>query len=228
MKNYPKIPVKKYLSFGFAWLLDCSAPGVSRIILSTNFRRKFFWLVSVLICGLLLCGQVWVFLDEVRGHPITVNFQIEQQDHLPFPSVTVCNSNKFKQSEVENLNNKLDLYKTVLYTKLEAITLRENYNLILSRSQRRKSRTSVETNLTNDTFLPFQQNGRGCVKNRSYLGEKQLLDQHSAGPHFSIIDTHGFARSNIAYDYSDQISPNNQFQCNDGHCISQVWILKKK
>ena len=230
-----------------AWLLDCSAHGIPRIISSTNFRRKIFWLVSVLISASFLCFQIWTLFLEVSSHPISVNIQIEHQKAIRFPAVTLCNSNKLKFSMVEKLNGDFDLHKTIVFTEMEPILLRKNYEIL-----------DMKVNFERTILEPAKNIHPKCAVDRSYLGERELKtveacggdeeerernDEAQVGDEEEIesnyeaqaideeeIDSNdgaqvggfGFNRKKEAYDYSDQISPNNQFECKDGQCISQV------
>ena len=213
-----------------AWLLDCSAHGIPRIISSTNFRRKIFWLAAVFVSGSTLCWQIWKLVQEVQSHPITVNIKIENQNAVKFPAVTICNANKLKYSTVERLERQnSDLYKTITYTKMEPIGFRQNYENLnrridrwLKQSASRNSNLESQNKSRQELEKSVQDLQKSkCAKDRSYLGEKKKNQVDD------VVSIEGFDRRDAEYDYSDQVSPNNEFKCKDGHCISQVCFLKQ-
>ena len=116
-----------------SWLLDCSAHGVPKVIASSNFHRKIFWLVAVLICATLFIYQITLMLIDVYSHPITVNLQIAQLSQLEFPTVTLCNSNKLKESLIRDVNKTSDIYKVIRFEDLNAIGLKDIYESLKAR-----------------------------------------------------------------------------------------------
>ena len=116
-----------------SWLLQCTAHGIPKVISYTNFHRKIFWLVAVVVCSLAFLYQITDMMIDVYTYPVTVNLQITHRDQLDFPTVTMCNSNKIKESLLRNYHrNDSDLMKMVTFEDFNSIGLRDIYKLLIA------------------------------------------------------------------------------------------------
>ena len=199
-----------------AWLLDCSAHGVPRVIGTTNFKRKLFWLAAVTTSACLLLWQIGTMWQDVSSHPITVNLQVLHRRQLNFPAVTICNSNKLKYSKIISLEENLEdaktspyvdgLQKAFAFSKMEAIGLRFAYYKLV---------TQVAGEEKNTDLI-----GK-CHADRFDLGLKEQTDESTSNQSDQVEPLDLV----IGADPSDirlRVSPNNQFECEDGSCVSQA------
>ncbi|GIY39361.1 acid-sensing ion channel 5 [Caerostris darwini] len=73
---------------------------VSQIGHSKTLSRKIMWLSILTTVIMICCYQIYAFFDQYFKYPVVVDLQIEGQDAVDFPAVTVCNLNRMK-SEYE-------------------------------------------------------------------------------------------------------------------------------
>ena len=126
-----------------SWLLECTAHGVPRVISTSNFHRKIFWLIAVLFSTGGFLYQITDMIQDVLSHPVAVNVQVIYPDSLKMPTVTICNSNKLKLSSLKQYDNSSLLYKAVEFEDLTAI------GLVKIRNQLRESLVALGKQETN-------------------------------------------------------------------------------
>ena len=156
-------------------------------------------------------GTMW---DDVSSHPITVNLQVLHRLELNFPAVTICNANKLKKSELEQFvveNAERDdssaspyftgLQKALVFSNMEAVGLRLVYEkMAIVRNSNESSR-----NLSGECRA--DRNDLGIVEEKGCKFGDSAADQVEDGD---------------GCDDRLRVSPNNQFQCEDGTCVSQA------
>ncbi|XP_033634311.1 uncharacterized protein LOC117295705 [Asterias rubens] len=79
---------------------NTTAHGVPAITRSKRVVAKFFWLAVFLIMLGLFCFQATLVLVEYYGYPSTTKVKLETAPYLNFPSVTICNMNRFRRSKL--------------------------------------------------------------------------------------------------------------------------------
>ena len=212
-----------------SWLLDCTAHGIPKVIISTNFHRKIFWLVSVLFCAFCFVYQIVNMTIDIYTYPLTVNLQIEHRNQLQFPTVTICNSNKLKESLVRAHNPHSDLYKVITFEDFNAIGLKTILDNLTARVDSDSEGSSgsnggsscQDCTTDNPTTDSTTTSARRCSVNRDYLGRV------SSTYEWDYVYTPGYGwwvDWELVYDYSGLISPSNEFQCDDGSCVSQSLV----
>ena len=184
-----------------SWLLQCSAHGVPKVISYTNFHRKIFWLSAVVLSALAFLYQITSMLIDVYQYPVTVNLQIVHQDKLDFPTVTLCNSNKIKESLLRiYAKGDSDLHKVITFEDFNSIGLRDIYKeLVAAKSAAILLGNETETNSTSTV------NNSTATSFESFLSDP-------------------IPRCESDYDYSGALPAN--FECleDENVCISPDWI----
>ncbi|XP_071794507.1 uncharacterized protein [Asterias amurensis] len=79
---------------------NTTAHGVPAITRSKRVVAKLFWLAVFLIMLGLFCFQATLVLVEYYGYPSTTKVKLETAPYLNFPSVTICNMNRFRRSKL--------------------------------------------------------------------------------------------------------------------------------
>ena len=113
-----------------------------------------------------------MFID-VYSYPITVNLQIAHQNELQFPTITLCNSNKLKESLIRHSDNSSDLYKVITFEDLNAIGLKDIYESMQHRVGILTNQSEAANGTQTTTATPAESNQtdvRVCSVNRDYLG----------------------------------------------------------
>ena len=113
-----------------------------------------------------------MFID-VYSYPITVNLQIAHQNELQFPTITLCNSNKLKESLIRHSDNSSDLYKVITFEDLNAIGLKDIYESMQHRVGILTNQSEAANGTQTTTASPAESNQtdvRVCSVNRDYLG----------------------------------------------------------
>ncbi len=156
-------------------------------------------------------------LLDVFEYPVTTNLEFAHQNQLIFPVITICNSNKLKESLVRSYDPEADLDRIVRFEDLNAVGFKDVYEQLLQNVQ---LQSAGDTNATNSstTLVPEgSDNAGGCNINRDYVGLKiKEIDLDSI--------LHYYYHGEYLYDYTGQVSPQNEFECQDGSCISQVKV----
>ena len=205
-----------------SWLMECSAHGVPKVISSANFHRKIFWLLAVVVCALCFLYQFTDMMVDVYGHPVTVNLQIKHREKLEFPTVTVCNSNKFKDSLIRNYDkDNSDRHKVLTFEDFNSIGLSDIYNELINIG-------SIVSNSTNETFAKPQlskeiprcdyawdydtagANDFFCVEDNQCIIDTWLCDDY--------LDCSDFSDEDEAFCGSTTCEI-HEYQCNNGACI---------
>ncbi|XP_075247907.1 degenerin mec-10-like isoform X2 [Convolutriloba macropyga] len=205
-----------------SWLLECSAHGVPKVISSSNFHRKIFWLISVIICALCFIYQITDMFIDVYSYPITVNLQIKHQNELQFPTITLCNSNKLKESLIRDHDKTSDIYKVIIFEDLNAIGLKDIYESLQYRVGILTNESGGNESSTTPVPRVNQTEPKVCSVDRDYLGRRDYTVEWDY--YWSWADYRYVWDYDIIMDYSGQISPLNEFQCDDGNCVSQSWM----
>ena len=141
-----------------SWLLDCTAHGVPKVVSSANFNRKVFWLFAVVVSTVCFMYQITDMFKDVYKYPVTVNVQIKYPHKMQLPTVTICNSNKLKESMLLQYNKTSHLYKMIEFEALNSVgmteiqeTLRAQISGVGFDSQEsRNNTTSIADTPTND------------------------------------------------------------------------------
>ena len=152
---------KEMLSFLWmirSWLLDCTAHGVPKVVSSANFHRKVFWLLAVMVSTVCFVYQITDMFRDVYKYPVTVSVQIKYPHKMQLPTVTICNSNKLKESMLLQYNKTSHLYKMIEFEALNSVgmteiqeTLRAQISGVGFDSQgSRNNTTSIAKTPTND------------------------------------------------------------------------------
>ena len=108
-----------------SWLLDCTAHGVPKVVSSANFNRKVFWLFAVVVSTICFVYQITDMFKDVYKYPVTVNVQIKYPHEMQLPTVTICNSNKLKESMLLQYNRSSHLYKMIEFETLNSVGITE-------------------------------------------------------------------------------------------------------
>ena len=72
--------------------------------------------------------HVFEMLSDVFKYPVLVDMQVETKVDLEFPTVSICNTNKFKESSIRGYNPNSDLYKVISFENLNSLALRGIYD----------------------------------------------------------------------------------------------------
>ncbi|XP_035696828.1 uncharacterized protein LOC118430223 [Branchiostoma floridae] len=81
----------------------CSATtchGLNRIAQAQSPVARFIWLSLVLTSLTLFLLQANLLITKYMDYPVQINVNIVVNHRLPFPSVTICNQNRMKKSEL--------------------------------------------------------------------------------------------------------------------------------
>ena len=74
-----------------SWMLDCTAHGVPKVISTSNFNRKIFWLLAVVVSTGGFLYQITDMLQDVYSYPVAVNIQVKYPDRLQMPTGIIKN-----------------------------------------------------------------------------------------------------------------------------------------
>ena len=129
-----------------SWLLDCTAHGIPKVVSSANFNRKIFWLLAVIICSACFIYQIGIMFQDVFSYPITVSVQIKYPDNLIMPTVTICNSNKLKESSLREYDNRAEtqLHKILLFEDFTSIGMNEIEKTLYEQLQKYQTNTTTK------------------------------------------------------------------------------------
>ncbi|GBN15833.1 Amiloride-sensitive sodium channel subunit alpha [Araneus ventricosus] len=86
-------------------LLNSSVYAVSKIGKSKCVLNKVMWLLILFLAFLGSSYQIYLFMKVYLEYPVIVNLQIDQQERISFPAVTVCNMNRMKFMHAGCLQN---------------------------------------------------------------------------------------------------------------------------
>ena len=228
---------KEMLSFLWilrSWLLDCTAHGIPRVIVSTNFHRKIFWLVAFFVCCLGFAYQIMDMTVDIYTYPLTVNLQIEHKNELEFPTVTICNSNKLKESLLRAHNPDSDLYKVIIFEDFNSVGLKSIRDELVTRVKP-TANESIGTTTESAATTKFTTSASlnvNCRQNRENLkGPMNSHRRHFLYNEFECEDANCVGQSKRCdgspdcLDGSDEASlicgscPLNKYECEDGSCI---------
>ncbi|XP_038073616.1 uncharacterized protein LOC119741792 [Patiria miniata] len=79
---------------------NTTAHGVPMIARSKRAVTKIFWLAVFLTMLVIFCWQGTSVLVEYLGFPSTTKVKLVTNPELTFPSVTICNMNRFRRSKI--------------------------------------------------------------------------------------------------------------------------------
>ena len=153
-----------------SWLLDCTAHGVPKVISSANFHRKIFWVASVIVCSACFVFQITIMFQDVFSYPVFVSVQIKYPDYLVMPTVTICNSNKLKESLLRSFEDHIDtdLHKMIDFEGLNTIGMdeieEELYERVHGRSSVQNKTISSVRNSSDSSAESNESNSR-CESN---------------------------------------------------------------
>ena len=86
----------------FGFCADTTAHGLGRAAAAKSWVARLFWIaifIAAFIYSILqICKSVVAYLS----YPTKTDISLVNKEKLPFPAVTVCNINPFKQSEIKN------------------------------------------------------------------------------------------------------------------------------
>lgn len=119
---------------------NTSAHGIPRAYNSPGRLRRFLWLLLFLCCLIAFSGQAYLIVKRFFRNDIIVGVELKFEN-IPFPSVTVCNLNPYKNSlarEMASVSETLLAYDSAM----AAITLQNDYVF------HRIKRKSVKKNIT--------------------------------------------------------------------------------
>ena len=80
-------------------------------------------LVIIFISLTCFLYQITDMFQDIYSHPITVSVQIKYPTRIQMPTITICNSNKIKESSLKNYTKNSDLYKMITFEALNSIGL---------------------------------------------------------------------------------------------------------
>nr|XP_006817316.1 PREDICTED: uncharacterized protein LOC102805083 [Saccoglossus kowalevskii] len=80
--------------------LRTTSHGVARIAESTNRCSKLLWISVVFIAFGAFTGQLIALIITFLEYPVIINIDVVSRNTLPFPAVTICNTNKVRKSAV--------------------------------------------------------------------------------------------------------------------------------
>ena len=218
-----------------SWLLQCTAHGIPKVISYTNFHRKIFWLVAVVVCSLAFLYQITDMMIDVYTYPVTVNLQITHRDQLDFPTVTMCNSNKIKESLLRNYHrNDSDLMKMVTFEDFNSIGLKDIYDelvesraaeTLISNSISRSNKARNSTVLTSAATPPGMSDPvpRCPFGDPPQNGFKCLADDDRCIPDYYVCDNYNDCSDAADEDPKYCGSKNceaTDYACQNGACIS--------
>ncbi|XP_064611817.1 degenerin-like protein unc-105 [Liolophura sinensis] len=79
---------------------NTSLHGVKYVSQSSRGARRYFWVVALVCMSVLLVNVVVNQVEKFTSYPFYTVNTLRQTHSLPFPSVTICNSNLFRKSVV--------------------------------------------------------------------------------------------------------------------------------
>lgn len=104
------------------WCKSSSSHGIPNIASSDNYLIKFMWVicfsVSCGFCGILLVQTIIDFISN----PVYVTNEIIEEMPSLFPTISICNMNPFKTSDLQIRNELENIIKDVNF-KLEQIPI---------------------------------------------------------------------------------------------------------
>ncbi|XP_078661502.1 uncharacterized protein LOC144905635 [Branchiostoma floridae x Branchiostoma belcheri] len=77
-----------------------TAHGVSRVVDADSKTGKFLWVMILLMCLTVFLYQATVMVKTYFDYPVVVEIKVVVNSKLTFPSVTVCNNNRLRESKV--------------------------------------------------------------------------------------------------------------------------------
>lgn len=100
-------------------LLETTAHGLPHIIKRENIFLKVFWLMCFLASASACGFMVYTAIDDYLSWDAVSKVEIIQQIPTPFPAVSICNINSFKDDNVSNAF----IYNLLLENGLIALNL---------------------------------------------------------------------------------------------------------
>ena len=83
----------------------------ARFLCSGSIFRRFLWSLALISCFSFCIYQLYKTMDAFYNRPFITKITIKtaNENHLPFPAVTLCNFNSFNRRRYKNLMTKNNL-----------------------------------------------------------------------------------------------------------------------
>ncbi|XP_029633849.1 uncharacterized protein LOC115209554 isoform X1 [Octopus sinensis] len=113
-------PSSMFLHFA----MNCSLHGLKNAFSESSKRpQKVIWLLLLMTC---VAAALFQILDRILyfyQYPVSVLLDVNYNDSLLFPTITICNQNKFRATEA---------YKLGIYRMIENVNKAENRSIAFS------------------------------------------------------------------------------------------------
>ena len=91
--------------------MEASTLHGARFICGGSIFRRLFWSSAVILCFSFCIYQIYQTLDAFYKRPFItkITTKVANENHLPFPAVTLCNFNSFNRRRYKDLMTKNNL-----------------------------------------------------------------------------------------------------------------------
>lgn len=104
--------------------MEASTLHGARFICGGSIFRRLFWSSAVILCFSFCIYQIYQTLDAFYKRPFItkITTKAANENHLPFPAVTLCNFNSFNRRRYKNLMTKNNLSSEDIERNLNIFT----------------------------------------------------------------------------------------------------------